>query len=125
MELTKEQYKRIAPVLPKQRGNVTLSKNLTCRFANREYKMRLNRPGYALRGARVTVRDGFDGSVTLLRKGRALPHRVIGDEEPPVTDGKTVSPLVDEAGRRQSRMPDWKPALDHPWRRYEPTAPAH
>jgi len=79
----------------------TLSKNLTCRFANREYQVRLSRPGYALRGARVTVCEGFDGSVTLLRKGRALPHRVLGDGGPPVpvADGKTVSPLVDEARR--------------------------
>ena len=104
----------------------TLSKNLTCRFANREYQVRLDRPGYALRGARVTVCEGFDGSVRLLCKGRELPHRALGDGEPPVpvADGKTVSSLVADADGRQSRRRSWKPAPDHPWRRYEPTAPA-
>ena len=69
-------------ILCPQHGRV-LSKNPACQFRNREYQVRAKGPGYALRGARVTVCEGFDGTVTLLHKGRPLAHRVLARGEPP------------------------------------------
>ena len=88
--------------------------------------MRAKGPGYTLRGARVTVREGLDGTVALLHKRRPLAHRVLARGEPPVAvaDGKCVSRLVEEAKGKQADRPRWKPAPDHPWRRFEPAAPA-
>ena len=102
----------------------TLSKNLTCRFKNREYQVRARGQGYTLRGARVALCESFGGTVTLLRKGGALPYRLLARGEPPVpvADAKDVSSLVAEAAVKQARRPGWKPAPDHPWRRYEDTA---
>ena len=54
-----------------------ISKNLTFQYARREYQPAVPTPAYGLRGATVTVCEGFDGTVTVLRGGRALPHRVL------------------------------------------------
>ena len=115
----------LKPVMSPRHGRV-LSKNLTCRFRNREYQVRAKGPGHTLRGARVTVCEGFDGTVALLHKGRPLAHRVLARGEPPVpvADGKCVSRLVEEAKGKQAARPRWKPAPDHPRRRFEPAAPA-
>ena len=50
----------------------TLSKNLTCQFQNREYQIQTQGPGYALRKAAITVCVAFDGTITLLYKGRSV-----------------------------------------------------
>ncbi|MEM7496194.1 MAG: transposase, partial [Myxococcota bacterium] len=51
-----------------------LSKNLTCQCDNRLYQIQLKSPGYALRGAAVTVCKTLAGEVLLLHKGRRLPY---------------------------------------------------
>ena len=102
-----------------------LTKNLTIRFERREYQVTGRGKGYRLRGAEVTVCKGFDGSVTVLREGRALPGRLLaeGEEPIPVEDGKTVRGRVDAAKAEQRARPAYKPPPDHPWRRpFKPAA---
>ena len=98
-----------------------LTTNLTVKFECREYQVtgRGRGRGYRLRGAAVTVCKGFDGSVTVLRAGRALPVRLFaeGEAAAPVEDGKTVRGRVDRIKAEQLRRPAYKPAPDHPWRR--------
>ena len=105
----------------------TLSKNLTCQFQNREYQIQTQAPGYALRKATITVCAAFDGTITLLYKGRALPYRILKQGEPPIplADEKSVQSVVNQAKARQASRPRHKPAPDHPWRRYPVTAGAH
>ena len=76
-----------------------LSKNLTFKFERREHQLTGQGKGRRLRGASVTVRKGFDGSVAVLRDGRRLPFRVLAEGEAavPVADGKDVRQRVDEA----------------------------
>ena len=67
----------------------------------------------------VTVCKAFDGSVTVLHKGRELAVRLLaeGEEAVAVQDEKTVRRRVDRARAEQQSRPAYKPAPDHPWRR--------
>ena len=96
-----------------------LTTNLTVKFECREYQVTDRGRGYRLRGAAVTVCKGFDGSVTVLRAGRALPVRLFaeGEAAAPVEDGKTVRGCVDRIKAEQLGRPACEPAPDHPWRR--------
>ncbi len=95
-----------------------LTKDLTIRFQNREYRVTGRGKGYRLRGAAVTVCRAFDGSVTVLRDGRELPARLLGrGGAAAVEDEKTVVKRVDRTKAEQQSRPAYKPAPDHPWRR--------
>ncbi len=96
-----------------------LTKGLTVSFEGRTYQVTGHGRGHRLRGAAVTVCKGHDGAVTVLRDGRELPVRPLGEggEPPPVEGGKTVRSRVDLAKAAQRSRRGWKPAPDHPWRR--------
>jgi len=97
----------------------TLSRNLTFQFKNREYQLQGQGKGYRLRGARITLCEAFDGSVTVMHKGHVLHYRILAQGEPPVPldDEKSVHHTIDQAKARQQAKPGWKPPADHPWRR--------
>jgi transposase len=94
-----------------------LSKNLSLQFKKVIYNVQVEGIGYALRGAKVTVCEGFNGDITLLRNGKTLPYSTLrlGYAHKCVEDSKTVNMRVDYAIRQQRRKPKWKPAPDHPW----------
>lgn len=95
----------------------TLSKNLSLQFKKVLYNIQTEGIGYALRGAKVTVCEAFNGTITLLRNGKALPYSTLrlGYFHENVEDSKTVNLRVDRAITSQRRKPKWKPAPDHPW----------
>lgn len=94
-----------------------LSKNLSLQFKKVLYNIQVEGIGYALRGAKVTVCEGFNGDITLLRNGKPLPYSILqlGDFHESVEDSKTVNMRVDHTIVQQRRKPKWKPAPDHPW----------
>ena len=96
-----------------------LSRNLTFKFERREHQLTGEGKGHRLRGAAVTVCKGFDGSVSVLLKGRELAFRVLSEGEAPVpvADEKDVRDRVEEARAKQASRANWKPAPDHPWRK--------
>lgn len=96
-----------------------ISRNLTFQYARREYQLTVPTPAYGLRGAAVTVCEGFDGTVTVLRGGRVLPYRVLAQGEAPIPlhDEKSVHAAIDRAKARQRARPRYKPSVDHPWNR--------
>ena len=96
-----------------------LTKNLTLSFECDTYQVTGRGRGYRLRGAEVTVCKGFDGRVAVLREGRELPVRLLGEGEPAaeVADEKTVRDRVAQVKAAQRSRPTFKPAVDHPWRR--------
>ena len=105
----------------------TRSKNLACQFHNRTYQVQTKGQGYALRKAAITVCEAFDGTVTLLYKGRPLRYHLLqeGASPAPLADEKSVSSVVDQVRADQARRPRWKPAPDHPWQRSRLAAAAH
>ena len=95
-----------------------VSRNLTLQYRGREHQIQVKGQGYGLRGARMTVCEGFDGRVSILRDGRPLAFRVLAEGEPTVAveDEKSVRLAVDRAKARQRAHPNWKPAPDLPWK---------
>jgi transposase len=100
-----------------------LSKNLTCRFQNIEYQLQNYGNGYRLRGATITVCQAFDGSITLLHEGKTLTYRTLqtGEKPIPIVDEKSVHEHVEMALRKQKSQ--YKPAVDHPWRKSSSVLP--
>jgi len=96
-----------------------LSKNLSCQFKNREYQVQSKGGGYHLRHTRITVCEAFDGSVTLLHKGRSLLFKLLceGELPTPIADEKSVRGTVEQAKADQIQKPQYKPPIDHPWKR--------
>ena len=101
----------------------TVSKNLTFQFKNREYQLQNQGKGYRLRGAKLTLCEAFDTTLTLLHEGRHLPYRILAEGAPPVPldDEKSLHHQVEQAKNHQNNRPLWKPAPDHPWRRLSST----
>ena len=95
----------------------TLSKNLSLQFKKVLYNVQVEGIGYALRRAKITVCEGFNGGITLLRNGKPLPYSTLrlGFFHESVEDSKTVNMRVDRAIAQQRRKPKWKPSPDHPW----------
>jgi len=89
----------------------SLSKNLTVQYQHVVYQVQTNRPGYALRNAKVTVCENAKGEVTIIYKNKPLPYTVYhkAPRQAEVVDSKTLD--------HQIKSP-WKPPTDHPWRRY-------
>ena len=94
-----------------------LSKNLAFQFKNREYQLHQQGQGYRLRRTAVTVCEAFDGSITILHQGQALPYRILAEGEPPVSidDEKSIHHTVTQAKTKQIANPTYKPNPDHPW----------
>lgn len=104
----------------------TLSKNLTCQFNNTQYQIQTKTKGYRLRRSKVTLCETFDGQVTLLSKGQILNYRTLekGEKPIPVSDEKTISHVVEQAKQKQQQRQNWKPAVDHPWKKAFKNAPS-
>ena len=96
-----------------------LSKNLTLQYKNREYQLTRQGKGYRLRGAKATVCETFDSSVTLLYKGLVMPYRILGEGEPIITldDEKSIHATVEQAKTIQLNHRANKPAPAPPWKR--------
>lgn len=95
-----------------------LSKNLSFRFNNGEYQITAQGQGYRLRGASLTVCEGFDGSVSVLHNGKPLSWRLLaqGERPIPLDDEKSLNQTITQATQRQRQQPTYKPAPDHPWK---------
>lgn len=95
-----------------------LSKNLICQYRNIQYLIKIKKPGYAMRGACVTVCERPNGEIVLLYKGRELAYTIY-QEQPPLTtpqDAKTINSVIDKLLINQSKA--HKPATTHPWKRW-------
>ena len=102
--------------IPCLRHERKLTRNLTFKFANREYGIRGEGKGYRLQGKDVTLCEGWDGELTVLPGERELQARVLGEGRKPVPleDSKTVNSAADRAADRQRKGPKRKPAANPP-----------
>jgi len=92
-----------------------LSKNLILQYKNILYQIRSSRPGYALRKAQVEMRESRDGQISIFYKGQELDYEVYHEQQ---SQGKEVlSKLLNEEVNQLVKR-DYKPAKNHPWKRY-------
>jgi len=96
-----------------------LSKNLTCQYNNVQYQIQTQTKGYRLRQSTITVIESFDGTITLLNKGKSLDYRTyeLGEQPAIITDEKGINVVVDQIKLQQLTKPQHKPSPDHPWKR--------
>jgi transposase len=96
-----------------------LSKNLTFQYNNVIYQIQTERETYALKKAKVIVRESRDGSIKVYYKNKELVYTTYRYQEKQgqVVDSKTLNTVVDELleSASKKRAP-YKPSLDHPWR---------
>lgn len=97
-----------------------LSKNLTFQYKSIVYQIWTERETYALRNAKVTVREKKDGSIEVLYKNKPLVFRAyhFQEKQGEVADSKNLNEIIDNLQKRQeSQKPKHKPSLNHPWKR--------
>jgi len=96
-----------------------LSKNLALQYNNTTYQINIKGIGYAMRGSTITVCEAFDGSVTLLYKGKSLQYSTFkrGEKIPEPVSEKGINQAVNQALEKQSQRTNYKPKIDHPWRK--------
>lgn len=95
----------------------TLSKNLACQHKNQLLQVATTGTGQALRGAKVTLHERFDGTQAMFWKQRKLNYTMLDKplrQALPVA-GKEVNARVNQAIARRNM--GHKPAPDHPWRK--------
>jgi len=96
-----------------------LSKNLALQYNNTTYQVNIKGIGYAMRGSTITVCEAFDGTVTLLYKGKTLKYTTFkrGEKVPEPVSEKSINQTVNKALEKQSQRINYKPKIDHPWRK--------
>lgn len=106
-----------------QKHTRILSRQLTLSYQNKVYQVditssRTNRHSYALRHARVVVREDSSGLITINYKGGPLKCLVIAKlPKVSVVDSKHLNQIMDVVKVRGMT----KPPANHPWRQYAQT----
>jgi hypothetical protein len=97
-----------------------LSKDLVVSFNRQRYIVQTGgAPRYALRGQAIDVLTYRNGRIELMHGKEKLPFKVFdpAQDVPAPVDDKSLDARVDALV--QARKP-YRPAPDHPWRRYPP-----
>ena len=99
----------------------TLSKNLSFQHECNLIQVKVSGTGLAMRGAKVTLHDHFDGAQVLRRRNRKYTYTTLtkAQRKTAEADGKTINARVEEAlvKRCTTNRKGHKPAARHPWRR--------
>jgi hypothetical protein len=105
-----------------------LSKTLTCQYKNKSYQIHHDKANYTLSGAKITISEDRQGSVSLYYGSKKLRYSVL--ETKPLNkdaDTKSLNGIVDKLKAAQaatsikkkvSSTPSYKPPDSHPWRNY-------
>ena len=96
-----------------------ISKNLSVQYNNTIYQINIKNIGYSMRASTITICETFNGEVTLIYKGKSQLYTTFkrGEKlQQPVND-KNLHQVVDQAIKKQSKRQNYKPSIDHPWRR--------
>lgn len=95
-----------------RKADRTLSKNLTFQYDHAVYQIRIDRPNYAMRNAKVTVLENSKGGITVLYKRKPLVFEVFSlqQKQAKVVPSKSINFELLNASKAH------KPASNHPWR---------
>ena len=88
-----------------------LSKNLTIKYDKTIYQIKVNRPAYAMKNAKVTVLESPKGEITILYKNQPLLFEVhnLQEKQASVVPAKSINIELRNASHAHT------PAPDHPW----------
>lgn len=91
----------------------TLSKNLTIQYDKTIYQIKVNRPAYSMKNAKVTVLESPKGEITILYKNQPLLFEVHHQQQKQakVVPAKSIDFELRNASYAHT------PAPDHPWRK--------
>ena len=99
----------------------TLSKNLSFQHECNLIQVKISGTGLAMRGAKVTLHDHFDGTRVLRWRNRKYTYTTLTkvQRKTAEADGKTINSRVEEAiaKRCTTDIKGHKPAAGHPWRK--------
>jgi transposase len=96
-----------------------LSKNLTFQYKNTIYQIQTERETYALRKARIEVREKEDGSIEVFYKGKQMVFTTYDfqQKQGEEVDSKRLNEVIDNLQKNQMEKCRYKPRLTHPWKR--------
>lgn len=95
-----------------------LSKNLTFQYKNVLYQIRTERETYALRKAKVSIRENKEGTIEVLYKNKPLSFEAYHAQQKQgeVVDSKNLNEVIENLQKRQEQKRH-KPSYNHPWKR--------
>lgn len=95
-----------------------LSKNLTLTFKNTIYQIQTDRQSYALRKARVCIREKEDGKIEIVYKDKPLKFSTYycQQKQGEVVDSKRLNEVMDNIQLNAGKA-KYKPSKRHPWKR--------
>lgn len=106
--LTAKEEKNLDSILSRQYER-TIQNDFTLSFNNQWYQLTKDQPVTVCKKDVVIVEERLDGSIHIRLRGKYL-RCILLQERPKKVAAPWVIP--------KTRIP-WKPAVDHPWRRYE------
>ena len=99
----------------------SLSKNLSFQHECNLIQVKVSGTGLAMRGAKVTLHDHFDGTRVLRWRNRKYTYTTLtkAQRKTAEADGKTINARVEKAitKRCTADIKGHKPAAGHPWRK--------
>lgn len=100
--------------------NLTLSADVVHRNNRVLYQIHNRRPSYALRHAKVEVRERWDGTLQILYQDKPLEYSVY--REPPrqaeLFSRKELDAELDQRAHTKKKRQPYVPPMNHPWRKY-------
>ena len=99
----------------------TLSKNLSFQHECNLIQVKISGTGLAMRGAKVTLHDHFDGTRVLRWRNRKYTYTTLTKVQIKTAeaDGKSINSRIEEAIAKRciTDIKGHKPAAGHPWRK--------
>ncbi len=99
----------------------TLSKNLTLNYNRTVYQIHTPRATYAMRQAKVEVRERYDGTLQILYKDKPLEYSIY--REPPrqaeLIPSKELNDALDARRPRRKNHKAYIPPPEHAWRKFK------
>lgn len=96
-----------------------LSKNLELSYNNTVYQVKTTGQGYALRHAKITVRQHLNGEITLCYKGRQLKYTTYDKKKKiaEIVSSKQLNQKIESVQKQEKirRYTGQKQKISHPW----------
>lgn len=100
---------------------LTVSKNMTLNYNRTVYQLHTPRAAYALRHAKVEVRERYDGAVQILYKDKPLDYSIyrVPPRQAELIPSKELNAALDARHTPPKKRKVYVPPADHPWRKFK------